>query len=112
MSTIVLPPIAMDMYTETFTRQRIASMTLQTLYDFMMMKLKNEPDSPIFHIKIVCERDVEYLAFRKAYDQYLLDFFVSQDLIQKYWNKLVHITNFEPLNEPNGIKRIKNMDVW
>ena len=93
MSTIVLPPIAMDMYTETFTRQRIASMTLQTLYDFMMMKLKNEPDSPIFHIKIVCERDVEYLAFRKAYDQYLLDFFVSQDLIQKFWKKLVHITN-------------------
>ena len=66
LQTLALPPIAMDIEDELFTPQYIANLMLQTLQDFLIMNY--EEKSPKFHIKIVCERDKEYLAFRKGYD--------------------------------------------
>ena len=64
--TLAMPPIAMDIEDELFTPQYIANLMLQTLQDYLI--LKYDERSPKFHIKIVCERDKEYLAFRKGYD--------------------------------------------
>lgn len=53
-----------------FSPQEVGYLQFRALYFWFA---KKKPEEPMYHIKIVCESDYEYLGFRQGYQRFVLE---------------------------------------